>query len=85
MKQRGTGCTRKRGAKLGASSTVGSVDTLTTCFHLLLAHDFPLLLTTVVPYSSRHYVDLVTFTKARKDKWKRSNSVHLAFVKCVLH
>lgn len=68
MKQRGTGCTRKQGAELGASNTVGSVDTLTTCFHLLLAHDFPLLLTTVVPHSSRHYIASVTSTKARKDK-----------------
>lgn len=62
MKQRGTGCTSKQGAGLDASNTVGSVDTLTTCLCSLLAHDFPLLLT-VVQYSTRQNVHLVTLVK----------------------
>lgn len=78
MKQRGAGCTCKQGASLGASNTVGSMDTLTTCFCSLLAHDFPLLLTTVVPYSARRYVH---FGKLRK-KWKKSNSEHLHLLTC---
>ena len=41
-----------RGGSLGASNAVGNMDTLTTCFCSLLAHDFPLLLTTIVPYST---------------------------------
>lgn len=84
MKQRGTGCTRKQGARPGASNTVGSMDTLTTCFCSLLAHDFPLLLTTVVPYSARRCVGLVAFGKLRK-KWRKSNSdnLHLYNVLCI--
>lgn len=53
MEQRGTGCTHKQGTSLGARNTVGSVDTLSPCFRPLLAHDFPFLLTTVLPYLTR--------------------------------
>lgn len=58
MEQRGTGCTRKQGASLGASNAVGSMDTLTTCFFacclLMTFHSFP----TIVPYSTRQFVHL---------------------------
>lgn len=72
-KQRGTGCTRKQGASLGASNTVCGMDTLTTCFCSLLAQDFPFLLKTIVPYSMRQYVHLVKVEKLRKKKENKSN------------
>lgn len=73
VKQRGTGCTRKQEASLDASNAVGRMDTLTTWFCSQLAHDFPLLLTTVVPYFTKHYIDLAT---SEKDTF--------AFVQCFL-
>lgn len=68
VKQRGAGCTCKQGASLGANNTVGRMDTLTTCFCSLLAHDFPLLLTTVVPSSTRQDHSLDNIWKSQK-KW----------------
>lgn len=46
-----------------------------TCFRSLLAHDFPHLLTTVVPNSTKQRTDLVTFKKQVKKRWKQTSSV----------
>lgn len=65
-KQRGTGCTCKQGAGLGASNTVGSAATFTTRLFSQLAY-FPLLLTTVVLYFAQQYFTWQTGKKLMKN------------------